>query len=244
MLLINSDYYEKYWSKEGFCPRGNTTPELATLLQKWIKPGCKCLDVGCGDGRTSGLWLRNHGCNYVGADISASAIELARNEGLEAVAIGADGRLPFESESFDAAVCIEVMEHMFAPQDALSEIRRVLRPHGTLLVTVPNCAYWRRRAEIALLGRWNPIGDELSVEQPWRDPHIRFFNPSSLKRLLRSIPFDVIEVGGHAGSLIRDIPGVGKWLHRRAPRLGVYRILERSMPALFGYALHGIAQRP
>jgi methionine biosynthesis protein MetW len=240
--LNNSNYYEKYWSKEGFCPRGRTTPELANLLQKWIKPGWKCLDFGCGDGSTAGLWLRNHGCDYVGVDVANNASQLARDVGLEAVTIDGDGRLPFESDSFDAAVCIEVMEHMFTPQVALSEVRRVLRRHGTLLVTVPNCAYWRRRMEIAFLGRWNPLGDDLSVDQPWRDPHIRFFTCGSLKRLLRSIPLDVVEIGGHGGSLLRDTPYVGKWLHR-APRFGVYQILERSLPSLFGYGLHGIAQR-
>ena len=241
--MSQADYYEKYWSETGFCPRGHTSPEVAALLEKWIKPGCRCLDVGCGDGRTAGIWLTNRGCDYTGADVSASAVQLARNEGLEAIVIGADGRLPFESDSFDAAVCIEVLEHMFAPQAALSEVRRVLRPHGTLLVTVPNCAYWRRRAELAFLGRWNPIGDDLSVDQPWRDPHVRFFNCGSLQRLLCSIPFAVIEIGGHAGSLIRDIPCVGKWLHQRAPCLGIYRTLERALPSLFGYALHAIARR-
>jgi methionine biosynthesis protein MetW len=241
VLGSGSDYYETYWSKEGFCPRGRTTPELAGLLQRWIKPSWRCLDVGCGDGRTAGLWLRDHGCSYVGADMSSNAIQHARELGLDVFNIDDASKLPFEAHSFDAVVCIEVLEHLFAPQTALSEIRRVLKPDGLALVTMPNAAYWRRRLELSLLGRWNPLGDNLSLEQPWRDPHIRFFTRSSLKNLLSSVGFNVLEVGGHGGSLLRDIPFVGKRLYR-APSSAVYRFFERRFPAVFGYGLHGIAK--
>src|SRR5260370_31820063 len=95
--MNDSMYYEKYWSTEGFFPRGHTTPELSDLLEKWINPHWKCLDVGCGDGRTSGLWLREHGCDYVGVDVSSNAIEQAIDLGLEAVRIDDAGCLPFKS---------------------------------------------------------------------------------------------------------------------------------------------------
>ena len=166
-------------------------------------------------------------------------MELGRQAGFEVFKIGDDGRLPFGNESFDATICIEVLEHLFSPQDLPAEIRRVLRHKGTLLVTVPNCAYWRRRVDIAVLGRWNPLG-EFSVEQPWRDPHIRFFTQGALQRLLRFAQFDNIRIGGHGGSLIRDIPYVHRYLRVNLAS-PLDQMLELWLPSLFGNSLHGIA---
>lgn len=233
-------YYEKYWSEDGFYPRGAITTVLEQLFCQYIPAGYKCLDVGCGDGRTAGIWLREHGRQYVGVDISARAVREAQALGLDARKIHDASSLPFPDASFDAAVCIEVFEHLFQPQLTAAEIFRVLRPGGVLIATVPNVAYWRRRVDLAVLGRWNPLGDTLAVEQPWRDPHIRFFNRGALKRMLKSAGFDRIEVGGHAGGIVKDVPWVGKRLSGgRNSRL--YRLAERVMPALFGYRLHAVA---
>jgi methionine biosynthesis protein MetW len=236
------EYYDKYWSPSGYCPPRDTTPELERLFRKWIRPGCRCLDVGCGDGRTAGLWLRDYGCSYSGADVSKNAIERAKELGLDVVTITDAGQLPFASESFDVALSIEVFEHLFDPRSALQEMCRVTRRNGMVLVTVPNCAYWRRRLDLALLGRWNPLGDNLSVEQPWRDPHIRFFTKQSLERLVRSTPLDIMEIGGHAGSLLHDLPFIGERIPgpRNTP---IYRFAERLMPSLLSYRLHVVAKR-
>ena len=239
-MVTNARYYDTYWSDTGFCPRGKTTPELEKLLKEWIKPNWRCLDVGCGDGQTAGVWLRNYGCDYVGVDISKNAICYANELGLNALAIDDVGKLPFDSQSIDAAICIEVLEHLFSPQSALLEIKRILKPDGIVLVTVPNAVYWRRRVDL-LFGRWNPLGDDLSVAQPWRDPHIRFYTPKSLDNLLKSTGLDVVAVGGHGGSLIRDIPVIGRRFYRSGA-WSICRLLERVSPSLFGYGLHGIAK--
>jgi len=88
------------------------------------------LDVGCGTKpyRTSIPAER-----YVGLDIDNP---LARLRG------GADvyydgGRFPFPDGSFDGVLCSQVFEHVFNPSEFLVEIRRVLRPGGTLLLSVP-----------------------------------------------------------------------------------------------------------
>jgi SAM-dependent methyltransferase len=237
------NYYETYWSEKGFCPNGAITPALAQLIRANIRTGWRCLDVGCGDGRTAGLCLRDHGCEYVGVDVSENAVRAAQALGLEAQKIDDAASLPFPEATFDAAVCIEVMEHLFDPHLAATDISRVLRPGGVLIVTVPNVAYWRRRIDLALLGRWNPLGDNLAVVQPWRDPHLRFFNPGSLRRMLTSVGFHPVTVGGHGGSLVRDVPWIGRKLWRgKSSRL--YRTAERAAPSLLAYRLHAVAFKP
>jgi ubiquinone/menaquinone biosynthesis C-methylase UbiE len=240
--LSVGNYYEKYWTEAGFNPKNATWPELARIYAANINSGFECIDVGCGDGNVSGRWLTAHGCKYIGVDISQQAIKQAESNGFNARQIGDASDLPFEESSFDAAVCIEVIEHLFQPLDAMIEIHRVLRTGGVLVVTTPNIAYWRRRVDLAVLGRWNPLGDMLSVDQPWRDPHIRFFNPGVLRRMLRAAGFQDVRVGAHGGTVVGDLPWIGKRMHG-LPRIGAYRAAERVAPALFGYRLHGIAKK-
>lgn len=237
------DYYNSYWSESGFNPRGHMKPFLLPLLQAHIEPGWRCLDFGCGDGHTSGPWLVERGCTYVGVDISETAVRAARQAGLEAQVIPDTSSLPFASASFDAVLAVEVLEHLFDPRAAALEMFRVLRGGGLLLATVPNVAYWRRRLDLMLLGRWNPLGDDLSVREPWRDPHIRFFNAGALKRMLLSVGFSPVEIGGHEGSFVRDIPWVGPARWRREPSK-LYQRAEKALPSLLGNRLNAVAVKP
>jgi methionine biosynthesis protein MetW len=244
-------YYEAYWvpvETRGFehaapSRAGLALPrKVAQLIRRHLAPGSRCLDVGCGAGHTAAV-LTTHGCDYVGVDISETAVQQARARGLDARCIDDSGALPFADASFDAVVCFEVLEHIFSPQLSVREMFRVLRPGGVLIATTPNVAYWRRRVDLALLGRWNPFGYSLAVEQPWADPHIRFFNRGALERLLAIGGFTGITVGGHEGSLLGDLPWIGGRL-RAAEASVVYRALEDRQPALFGCFLHAVARRP
>jgi len=189
-------YYDAYWERENW----STSPplKLRELFMTHVRSSDECLDVGCGDGGTSGVWLSEHADSYVGVDIAESALRLARERGLDVRPISDGSDLPFPDGSFDFAVCVEVLEHLFEPQAILAEIRRVLRRNGRLIVTVPNAAHWRNRIDVALLGRWNPRGDDLSASQPWRDPHLRFFTVRSLANLIEHCGFEILESGGFA----------------------------------------------
>jgi methionine biosynthesis protein MetW len=232
-------YYEEYWSENGYRPLGAPTPCLRRLVETHIPAGARVLDLGCGDGGTAGRVLLERGCAYTGVDISENAVRHARERGLDARLVDDAASLPFEADSFDAVLAIEVLEHLFLPYLAVVEARRVLTPRGVLVLSVPNVAYWRRRLDLALLGRWNPFGDDLSVEQPWRDPHIRFFNPASMRRLLRLAGFQQVRVNGHGGALLRDIPVARRLAREEASRL--FRAVERRVPALLAARVEGIA---
>jgi methionine biosynthesis protein MetW len=236
-------YYETYWSPGGFSPGSNLSPMLRQLFEAHVAPGAACLDVGCGDGQTAGVWFRDHGRSYIGVDVSANAVASARAIGLEAHVIEAAASLPFGDAEFDAVVCIEVLEHLFAPAAAVAEMLRVLKPRGVLLATVPNVAYWRRRLELAVLGRFDPFGDGLSVEQPWRDPHIRFFSVGTLRRMLDMAGFEDVWISGHEGTLVGDLPWLRRFRRSRESSSS-YRFLEQRLPALLGMRLHAIAYKP
>ena len=241
-LVSVQAYYDRYWTADGFNPVGSGPfPELEAVLEQYARPGEAWLDFGCGDGRTSGLWLRDRGCRYVGADVSASGVEEARSLDLDARVVSDASKLPFDDGEFSGVLAVEVLEHVFEPLGAVCEFHRLLKPGGVLFVSLPNVAYWRRRLELLLLGRFDPLGDDLSIEQPWRDPHIRFFTPKTLGRMLAEAGYDA-DVRGYAGAFLADAPKIGRVLEgRRSP---VYARLEARMPNLLGRRIYAVATKP
>jgi SAM-dependent methyltransferase len=228
-------YYDEFWSGE-IERHYEPDPKLLALILEGVTGATHCLDVGCGSCNSYAPELARRAASLVGVDISANAIAEARAAGFDARVVRDAAELPFADESFDHVVCVEVLEHLFLPHRAIEEIRRVLRPGGRVVVSTPNLAYWRLRAN-ALFGFWNPLGDELAAEQPWRDPHIRFFTMKTLERMLGMCGVAPIEIGAHGGR------GIDHMTSRRTG-LGqgrVYRLAERRLPSLLGLTIHAVA---
>ncbi len=103
----------------------------------------RCLDVGCGGGMYMLETLASRSSWVGGIDFDRKHVELtqwrlcAKRLSKAFVAQASAEMLPFADQSFDTLLCIEVIEHLAARQDALREMWRVLRPHGKLLVSVP-----------------------------------------------------------------------------------------------------------
>jgi SAM-dependent methyltransferase len=102
--------------------------------------GKEVLDAGCGNGYGLRMLAAAGPARLVGVDLSAEAVTRAQQEaaGAAEVVEGDVHDLPFGDESFDVAVCFEVIEHVERQDEVLRELRRVLRPHGTLLISSPN----------------------------------------------------------------------------------------------------------
>lgn len=108
----------------------------------------RILDVGCGTGRHLGAAVRRPQALAVGIDLCVVDLMEAKKRlafqqnvgecpGRFHVLASDIVRLPFHDESFDAAICSEVLEHLESPRSALSEILRLLKPGGSLAVSVP-----------------------------------------------------------------------------------------------------------
>ena len=99
------------------------------------------LDVGCGQG----LLLKKlrtraaQGSTFFGVDISPKLCEIARKNNPEAtITVGDVEALTYADNSFDIITMTEVLEHLLDFNKALSEIHRVLKSGGILIVSVPN----------------------------------------------------------------------------------------------------------
>ena len=95
----------------------------------------RILDVGCGTGANL-LMLSEYG-DAEGIDISNDALAFCRERGLDKVKLGAGEKLPYDDGMFDLVTAFDVVEHMDDDLAGLSEMRRVLRPGGRVLLFVP-----------------------------------------------------------------------------------------------------------
>lgn len=103
----------------------------------------RLLDLGCATGRLLARLAKAGAGHLSGADLAPRILEAA-NRKLSGAGIPADlrqadaeDRLPWEDRYFDAVTLTGVLHHLFRPEDALAEVRRVLRPEGRLLVIDP-----------------------------------------------------------------------------------------------------------
>ncbi len=116
------------------------------MLPAPLRPGEKLrvLEIGCGAGMLC-LELARRTEWVVGIDISYFVLDFANKvkDYIECKNVffqhGDAENLTFKDETFDLVICSEVLEHLLAPQDALAEIRRVLKKNGVLILTTP-CA--------------------------------------------------------------------------------------------------------
>jgi SAM-dependent methyltransferase len=115
--------------------RGRRRIIRAELDRLTLPPRAQVLDAGCGSGRTLAELV--HYGTVSGIELNEDAAELARSRGHGEVRVGRLEELPWADASFDLITCLDVIEHTPDDRVALSELHRVCRPGGWLLVTVP-----------------------------------------------------------------------------------------------------------
>ncbi len=157
--------------------------------------GRRVLDFGCGTGYGTAM-LAPHCDEIVGIDISNDAISYARDHhslpNLRFDTIGPIEKspLPFESESFDAVVSFQVIEHVPDVQAYLSEIRRVLRPGGCLVLATPD------RTTRLFRG-----------QQPWNRFHLTEYDTDQIEYLFQDHFSDVelLSMGGREDVIAKEL---------------------------------------
>src|SRR5919202_7144197 len=138
-------------------------PEATLRFRKALQaaqlaPGDRLLDVGAKWGGL-GECARSLGMNivYTGLELSHANVQKAAELGLDVRLSDASQPLPIEDGEYEAVICLELLEHLMTPVALLGEIRRVLKPDGRAVVSIPNPYSW---VEIyrELFGRKDPEG--------------------------------------------------------------------------------------
>ena len=183
--------YEDFWADAPDDPEPWAWERRRALLLGEARPGERVLDLGCGAGRFVAA-LRDAGADPVGVELAEAALERARRNapGADLRLAGADGTLPLDHRSVDLVWCSEVLEHVADTAHLLLEARRVLRPGGRLLATVP--FHGRVKGALVALTRFDAHFDPLGQ-------HLRFYTRGSLAHVLRHAGFDPVGVRAWGG---------------------------------------------
>jgi len=155
--------------------RGIPYISLLRMVRTALAPaaGERLLDAGCGDGRLLAELSGTEALLY-GVDGSRAALRFAAGFAPRSLLSAQDlSSLAFASASFSKAALIETLEHLppAAAERALEELARVLRPGGTLVVSVP------------------------TTRLPLEPKHYRHFTPDELRALLEK-RFEIVSLTG------------------------------------------------
>jgi len=235
-----------------------------------LSPGDRLLDLGCGAGRHAYEGFRRGG-RVVAVDADGSEVvdvaamldalaaegsggageagETTTGNALGTVVCGDALRLPFADSSFDRVIAAEILEHVHADGRAMTELARVLRPGGTLAVTVP---------------RWLPEVVNWALSHDYHSVpggHVRIYRRSTLLDRLRRADLRyrgrhhahalhspywwlkcAVGVGRDDHRLVRAYHAVLVWdiTHPRSP----LRLLERLLNPLLGKSLVVYLDKP
>ena len=129
----------------------NALPRIK-IARNWVtaRQPQNLLDIGCGTGYLAREIKNDHPHIKIhGLDFSKTAIEHASSFLEESWRLNIDVEdIPSPDRYYDAVICMEFLEHVYDITHVLKEIKRVLKPGGTALISVPNLAYWRFRLQL------------------------------------------------------------------------------------------------
>ncbi len=182
------DYHEEIWRS---LPAGRQ-PESFELRRRFllaaVARGERVLDLGCGEGAFSAA-LADAGASVLGADVAEEPLRRARaaHRGLDFMLLEEEASWGLDAASFDVVWAGEVIEHVADTAGWLSEVRRVLRSGGRLLLTTP------------ALGPPELLAAALSPRrfaarfEP-RSDHLRHYSRATLRALISEFGFERIDV--------------------------------------------------
>ena len=152
-----------------------------THIQRWIAPGSKVLDLGCGNGEFLELLRDQRDVNGTGLEIDAGNITEAVGRGLNIVEQNMDqGLSNFPDQSFDTVVMAHALQAVHYPDRILDEMLRIGRE---CIVTFPNFGHWRCRWYLSTRGRM-PVSK--FMPHTWYDtPNIHFCTVRDFEALCR-----------------------------------------------------------
>jgi len=149
--------------------------------------------LGCGTGFISRKLVDKN--EVYGVDVLSESLKCAKEAGIRVKRWDVRKGLPYRSEMFDIVLATEILEHVFDTDALLSEIWRVLKKGGILVVSVPNVCSLKSRINVVLGGL--PSYVEYHCRKGTAG-HIRGYNLPAIKSQLEEHGFRIEEVRTNA----------------------------------------------
>ncbi|MFY1643835.1 class I SAM-dependent methyltransferase [Methanoculleus bourgensis] len=182
----NTELWDKIWKKDQIISDYSIRYlSFMTEIERALLAGSTVCEAGCGTGQTLRVFSLRH--RTIGLDISANALNLARNN-CNAPIQGDIFRIPLRDETCDLIYNSGVIEHFIYPGNvaAVAEMARVTRRGGRIIVIVPNT-----------LCLWNKIGKEIAYRMKrFEFGYEEDYSPRRLKTTLEEAG---VEVTGYFG---------------------------------------------
>lgn len=222
-------YYRGNETREDFSPpaQARRLELILAAVREYIRPGALVVDIGCGNGYVSGRAVASiPGVRLVGIEYSAPKVQEGADRYGVLPVVGDGEIIPLRSASADAVLCCETLEHVPSPETALAEIRRILRPSGVAILTIPLSG--RAHAPLVKLYHWLRRRPEIFAE------HLHFFTIGRACRMVRAAGLAILESRCHGFTFLGLEPSdpvqYAAWDHKFSwVRIGLTGKPERLM---------------
>lgn len=199
---IKGDYHVNLDKKWKYYPVYITKMQKIDRLLK-DKKDAKILDVGCGEGVLVKRY-KELGYNISGLDYNYTS---------DLVKKGDITDIPYEDNSFDMIMCLDVIEHLniLDQEKAVSELARITKPEGQAIITIPNLAHFASRLTFLVFGKFIRTADvdRHPADRPYGELKkilAKNFNITKEEGLFPTFPL--------ISALTFMIPGKVVWMHK------------------------------
>lgn len=188
------------------------------IIQEWIKPGSRLLDLGCGDGELLRYLSDHRKVTGYGLEIDPEKINACIERGVNVLEQNLDAGLSnFGDNSFDSVLMTQALQAVHYPDQVLEEMLRIGRE---AILTFPNFAHWRCRLYLGTKGRM-PVSEFMPYTW-YNTPNIHFCTFKDFEDLCRQRSIRILD------RLVVDQAHQSTWLSGLWPNLlgeiAIYRV--------------------
>lgn len=152
------------------------------------------LDIGCSSGGFgAAIRKRIPGCEVWGVEMDPVAAREASDRLNRVLNVPFDANTALPAGAFDVVTMNDSLEHIYDTDGTLQAVKKLLRPGGLLILSLPNIAFFVHNWNLLMKNRWDYTDDGLLDRT-----HVKFFTADSITKILRS--------HGYTVELVRGLP--------------------------------------